>query len=426
MAQGKRVLLDTVGAMVRAASPKYSAGSILAKVTRRLGGRPESSIIGQGFKTGLLEAALVNGTLGYYCDVESHHAESITHVAAVIVPTALAVAEAFGLGGRDLLRALVVGYDVETRVADALGPEALYIRGFHPSAVAGAFGAAACAGSLLHLTPSHQSMAFGLAGCQASGLLAWTTDQSENSRPFQMGVAARNGLTAALLAREGFGAPPDIFEGKNGMFGAFTDAPEPGRLVEGLRRRHTIMEAAFKRYSSCSFTHPGADALASIMSEHTLDHKDISTIELRFPAPGAPIIDNNPLKSHNAQYILPVLAVRGEVTIDDILGERRSNPEISRLSRGTSLIHDRRLASLFPSSYASIVTVGLRDGRRFSERVDHARGTPENPMDESEIEAKFRRLTRTELSEQAQEKVISVVRSIERAGSVDSLMKLVS
>jgi 2-methylcitrate dehydratase PrpD len=422
--QGKVILLDTLGAIIRAASDRYSAGRMLLQFVKDLGGKKESTIIGPGYKTSAVNAALVNGTMGYYCDIESHHAESITHVAAVLVPTVLALTESNGLGGKELLTSLVVGYDVETRVSTALGPSALYARGFHPSAVAGCFGATSAAGNLLRLSSDQQKMAFGLAGCQASGLMAWETDNTENSRPFQMGIAARNGVTAALLAKKGFGGPPDIFEGRYGIFGAFTDNPQPEKLIEDLGKRFTISEATIKLYSCCAFLHPGADALLSILSKNNLSHADIDGICLRFPKSGAAIIDNNELKSHNAQYILPILAVNREVNIDDILHERRSDREINRLSKNTHVVYDEELGP-FPEKYSSVVVVGTKDGKRHSEKVEYAKGHPKNPVTRQELEAKFRRLVSSELSEKRIEDVIRNVDQIEDMNDISELVRLV-
>jgi 2-methylcitrate dehydratase PrpD len=422
--QAKKVVLDTLGAMIRASSRKYSAGIIITKFVEELGGKREATIVGRSFKTSAVNAALANGTMGYYCDSESHHPESITHVAAVVVPTALALTESQHLTGKDLLTAVVVGYDTETRVANALDPSELYKRGFHPSGVAGCFGAAAAAGKLLHLSVEQQTRAFGLAGCQASGLLAWCTDQTENSRPFQMGVAARNGVTSAILAKRGFGAPPDVFAGKNGMYEAFTDGPKPSRLWEELGSKFTIMEAAFKLYSCCAFIHPGADALLTILSKNNIKHADVEQISLHFPKPGAGIIDDNELKSHNAQYILAVLAVRREVSIDDILHERRSDPEISRLSQNTHLIYDEELAPLFPEKYTSIVVVRTKDGKEYSARVDYARGTEQNPVTLEEIEAKFRRMTVGELPKSKVERCIKTANRLEQVNSISALTTL--
>lgn len=421
--QAKKVVLDTLGVIIRASSRRYSAGTIITKFVEDLGGKREATIIGRGLKTSVVSAALANGTMGYYCDSESHHPESITHVASVVVPTALAMTERQGLTGKDLLTALVVGYDVETRVSNALDPSGLYKRGFHPSAVAGCFGASAAAGKLLRLNVEEQTIAFGLAGCQASGLLAWCTDQTENSRPFQMGVAARNGVTSAMLAKKGFGAPPDIFAGKNGMYGAFTDSPKPSRLWEDLGKKFTIMEAAFKLYSCCAFLHPGADALLSILSKNNLSHADIVEISLHFPKPGAGIIDNNELKSHNAQYILPVLAVKHEVTIDDILQERRSDPEINRLSKSTKLVYDEELGPLFPEKYTSIVVVKTKDGNEYDERVDYARGTEQNPVTLKELETKFKKMTTGELPKGKINRCIKTVNQLESLKTISTLTR---
>jgi 2-methylcitrate dehydratase PrpD len=199
-AHTKLILLDTIGAMVAASNRKYSATRILVDFARQLGGRPESSLVGQGFKTSCVNAALVNGTLGYYCDIEPHHVGGILHAPAVVVPTSLAVAEKVGASGARFLEAMLLGVEVTCRVSYAINPTALYNRGFHPSAICGAFGAAAAAGHLFRLSAPKFAVALGLAMQQASGLLAWASDQTENSRPFNPGLAARNGTTAAYLA----------------------------------------------------------------------------------------------------------------------------------------------------------------------------------------------------------------------------------
>jgi len=214
LAHAKLMLLDTVGAMLAASNPKYSATRILVDFAKRLGGRPESSLVGQRFKTSCVNASLVNGTLGYYCDIEPHHVGGILHAPAAMVPAGLAVAEKERAGGRQFLEAMILGIEVTCRVSYALNPVALYNRGFHPSAICGAFGAAAAAGKLFRLNPKKFGIALGLAMQQASGLLAWASDHTENSRPFNPGLAARNGTTAAYLASLGFGGPPTPFEGK--------------------------------------------------------------------------------------------------------------------------------------------------------------------------------------------------------------------
>src|SRR5437660_496383 len=183
---------------------------------------------------GIGKAALANGTMAYACDVEPHHPEGILHPVAVMVPTALAVGELVGAGGADFLAAVALGLEVEYRVSVALGPAEQYALGFHPSAVCGAFGAAAAAAFLVKLDAEAVERAFGLAACQASGLMAWESDPTENARPFQMGMAARNGVTAARLAASGFGGPAAVFDHGHTVFRAFSRNPAPERLTAGL------------------------------------------------------------------------------------------------------------------------------------------------------------------------------------------------
>jgi 2-methylcitrate dehydratase PrpD len=425
VAHAKLMLLDTVGAMLAASNPKYSATRILVDFAKRLGGRPESSLVGQRFKTSCVNASLVNGTLGYYCDIEPHHVGGILHAPAAMVPASLAVAEKERAGGRQFLGAMILGIEVTCRVSYALNPVALYNRGFHPSAICGAFGAAAAAGKLFRLNPKKFGIALGLAMQQASGLLAWASDHTENSRPFNPGLAARNGTTAAYLASLGFGGPPTPFEGKYDAYTAFSGERHPDALLGEWGKHFHTPEFAYKLYSSCSFTHPGLDALLGIARQHTLTSADVQTIVLRFPKSGAHMIDNNELKSHCAQYILPVGLVFGGVTIDDILEDRLRHPEVARLRAATRMVADPELDGGWPEVYASIVEVTTTDGRRLSARVDHARGTKENPLTADEIRQKYLKLATTVTTRVHAERIADVVQRIDRSSDVVSLAGLV-
>ena len=424
VAHAKLILLDTIGAILAASNNKYSATRILVDFAKRLGGRPESSLVGQGFKTSCVNAALVNGTLGYYCDIEPHHVGGILHAPAVMVPTSLAVAEKERGNGRQFLEAMILGIEVTCRVSYALNPVALYNRGFHPSAICGAFGAAAAAGHLFRLSVPRFGISLGLAMQQASGLLAWASDHTENSRPFNPGLAARNGTTAAYLASLGFGGPPTPFEGKYDAYNAFSGERHPEALLGEWGKRFYVPEFAYKLYSSCSFTHPGLDALLNIARQHKLAPADVQTIVLRFPKSGAHMIDNNELKSHCAQYILPVGLVFGGVTIDDILEDRLRHPEVARLRAATRMVADPELDGGWPEVYASIVEVTTSDGRRLSARVNHARGTMENPVTPDEIHQKYLKLATTVTTPAHAEQIAETVRQIDRSSDVASLAGL--
>lgn len=421
VAHAKLILLDTLGAMLAASSLEYSATRILVDFARRLGGRPESSLVGQRLKTSCVTAALVNGTLGYYCDIEPHHVGGILHAPAVVVPASLAVAEKEGAPGTRFLGAVLLGIEVACRVSYALNPVALYNRGFHPSAICGAFGAAASAGHLFGLSAPRHAVSLGLAMQQASGLLAWASDPTENSRPFNPGLAARNGTTAAYLADLGFGGPPTPFDGKYDAFTAFSGERHCEALLAEWGKRFHLPEIAYKLYASCSFTHPGLDALLALARKHRLKAADVREIVLRFPASGAHMIDNNELKSHCAQYILPVGLVFGQVMIDDILQDRMRHPEVARLRANTRVVGDPELDGTYPQAYASVVEVTTADGRRLSKRVDHARGTLENPLTPEEIHQKYLKLATTVTSASSAERIAELVQCIDRLADLTGL-----
>lgn len=390
-----QMILDGSGALLAAADPRIPTGRLVAGFAADLGGAEQATVVGQGFRTSAVEAALANGTMGYACDVEPHHPEGILHPIAVMIPAALAAAELAGASGERLVTAVVLGCELEYRLSMALGPVEQYDLGFHPSAVCGCFGATAAASFLLGLSREQVVSALGLAGCQASGLMAWESDPTENARPFQMGMAARNGLTAALLARRGFGGPQAIFDHGHTVFGAFSRNPKPELLVEELGSRFDgIMELAIKPYSSVSFLHPGLDGLLGIAREHRLSIEDVAAIEMRFATSGAHCVDGNPLKSHCAQYILPVALTRDGLNVIDLFVDRRlSDPEVARLSDAVTVVRDDELDRLFPDRYETVIKVTTRNGSRHETRNGIARGYPEAPLSEAEIRAKFERLT---------------------------------
>jgi 2-methylcitrate dehydratase PrpD len=305
-----------------------------------------------------------------------------------------------------------------------MNPTALYNRGFHPSAICGAFGAAAAAGHLLRLTPAKFAIALGLALQQASGLLAWASDHTENSRPFNPGLAARNGTTAAYLASFGFGGPPTPFEGKYDAFTAFSGERHPEALLVDWGTHFHVPEFAYKLYSSCSFTHPGLDALLTLAREHSLKPAEVRSILLRFPISGKHMIDNNELKSHCAQYILPVGLVFGGVTIDDILEDRLRHPEVARLRAATRMEGDPELEKNWPEQYASVVEVVTADGRTLSCRVDFAKGTMQNPLTPDEIRAKYMKLATTVTTEGHAERIAGLVDRAERLLDIAALAAL--
>lgn len=417
----KEVILDGIGALLSATSPRYDIGNVLRRFVNETGGTPESQIFGTELRTNCVTAALVNGTLGYYCDVESHHAGAIMHAIAVVGPAAYAVGEKMSSPGRDVLAAIVVGIDVACRVSYALSGPALYARGFHPTCVAGTFGSMAAAARLFGLKGTELRNAFGLAGTEASGLLAWSSDPTEHSRPFNMGLASRHGVFAAHLASCGFGGPPAIFEGKYPLGKAFTGQWNEAELFDGLGERFKMMELYFKLYACCAFIHPGLDGLLDIMQGAGVQAAEIDRISLRFPKSGYKIIDNNPLRSHCAQYVLALAAWRGYVDFYDILNDQRSDERIKWLSERVEVIADDETDRTYPDLYRSIITVRTKNGTLHERDVTHPKGSPENPVARTIMEQKFAALTKGILDPAQIAKIANAVDNLENLKEIGEL-----
>ena len=233
VAQTKIVVLDTLASVLAASAPGFTASQVIQGFAQEAGGAPQASVAGLRDKVPAVNAAFANGLMADNVEMDDSHPRTGAHIAAVVIPAALAVAEWKQQGGRKLIEAIVAAYDVESRAILAAKPSAMYARGFHPSAVFGAFGATTAAAKVLSLDAVPTRNALGLAGSFASGLMAWETDPTQMPKSLQLGLAARNGVTAALLAQAGYSGPPAIFEGRYNVIEAFWTMRPPGPWLTG-------------------------------------------------------------------------------------------------------------------------------------------------------------------------------------------------
>jgi 2-methylcitrate dehydratase PrpD len=422
----KVVLYDSLGALLSATAQRYPIGSLVEAIADDFGGNAEASVLGTDRRTNCTTAALLNGTLAYYGDIESHHAGANVHAIAVVAPSALAVAERTHSSGKAVLAAIVAGIDVAARVSRALGPAAQYARGFHPSTIAGTFGAATAAGRLLGLNVDQFNRAFGIAGNSTSGLLAWVDDPTEQSRPLNIGLAAQHGVQAALLAALGAKGCEDIFGGKYPLHAAFTGEWHEEALWADTGV-YAIEEVFFKRFSTCVFIPAGVDGLLDIMDTENVSPESIESITVRAPRSAYHVIDNNPLRSHNSQYVLSVIAHQRDVQFDDIINDRREDPRIANLYNRISLVPDDTLDARSPGgkqSVGSITTVVTRDGSTYVRDIEFPRGAPENPLSPAEIKDKFHRLTTGVVTDERATEITTAVFGLDKCTDVRDFTRL--
>lgn len=270
--------IDLLGSGVRAAGEAESTPSIIRMIHRLgLAGNPQCTVFGLRRRYGPAAAALLNGAFGHSLDFDDTHADSSLHPSAPVVPAAIAAAEIAGASGAELLAAIVIGYELCCRLGNALDPGAHYARGFHPTATAGVFGAAAAAGRLFGLDAQQMVAAFGIAASQASGSLQFLVNGAWNKR-YQVGEAAMKGLMAATLVQEGFKGATDGIDGRHGFLTGYSDDADPERATEGLGEAWETMRIGVKPYPACRYTHAAVDGLLALMDGEGIAACDIRSI----------------------------------------------------------------------------------------------------------------------------------------------------
>ena len=271
--QAKRCFLDLIGTTLGGA--KQPLGKILVKTTGEVGGKPQATVLGYGFKTSILNAALINGSTAHALDFDDTHIASIIHPSAPVIPAVLAVAEWKRLSGKAALEAFVLGFEVETRIGLGMGKKH-YDRGWHNTASCGRFGSVVAAGKLLGLDLEQMKMALGMAGTQASGLrLVFGT----MTKPFHPGKCAFDGLLSALLVQRGFTCAPNLIEGPKGYVDVLGVESQLEPMVKNLGRKYEVLNNTFKPYAACLMTHPTIDAILEMRNKYRLKPEEVASID---------------------------------------------------------------------------------------------------------------------------------------------------
>ena len=341
-----------------------------------------------------LVAAVANAAASHFAEQDDVHNGSVFHPAAVVFPPALAVAQAIGASGADLLTASVVGYEVGIRVGEFLGRS--HYRIFHTTGTAGTVAAAAAVGWLLKLDAQQMHHAFGSAGTQAAGLWEFLRTAAD-SKQLHTAHAAGAGLTAAYLAADGFTGAQAIFDGKQGMAAGMSTDSDPARLADRLGTRWALAETSFKFHASCRHTHPAADALQALMREHRLAAAQVAPVTAQVHQGAIDVLGPvvNPQTVHQAKFsmgtVLGLIAVQGRAGLTEFDADYQT-AEVVAFRDKVGMVLDAEVDSAYPARWIGKVQVATTDGRQFSARVDEPKGDPGNTLSRSELEDKAQRL----------------------------------
>jgi 2-methylcitrate dehydratase PrpD len=391
--KAKHHILDTFAAMV--SGSQLLPGQAALKFAKSYGGEKVSTIICSNGLCGPMEAALVNGVLGHSDETDDAHAPTLAHPGVAVVPAALAVGEKFGIGGAQFLRAVVLGYDIGTRVVMTMGGPALQSEGHRSThSIMGVFGAAAAAASAANLDPQQMRWLLDYAAQQSSGIAAWQRDTQHIEKGFvYAGMPARDGVTAALLVQSGWTGVDDILSGTDNFFLAYAPQANPAGLVDKLGERFEIGATDIKKWTVGAPIQAPLDALEILLKRHPFTADDVRQVTVRVARTQGSVVNNREMPDICLQHMVAVMLIDKTASFKSAHDKpRMQDPAVLRVREKVNLVlDDGDLQRALPRR-ETIVEITLTDGTKLSEHVTAVRGTPSNPMTREEVVAKAREL----------------------------------
>lgn len=389
------LMLDAVGTGYAALGEGWGEKAFVSACELAGGTSP---VLGHGRQLTVRDAALVNGVLMHGLDFDDTHSRGVIHATVSSLPAAWALADRTQASGADLLLAYIIAMEVSIRVG-MVAAGRFHDIGFHPTGLAGTFGATLAAARLLQLDAEQMVMAQGIALSMTGGSLEFLDDGAWTKR-LHPGLAASAGITAATLARNGYVGPRAAYEGRFGLFSLYMRDRAPAALegvAAGLSDTWELENVAVKPIPACHFTHAPADAAAALHAAHELTEEMIDRVTVLVPEgvvnvvcePAAP--KRVPATSYDAQFSIPYTVanglLKGQFTLAELKPEALSDPAVLALAQRVEYQVDP--ASDFPVHYTGEVVVHTRDGRVLRHREAVNRGAADRPLTNAEIRAKF-------------------------------------
>jgi len=380
--QAKLCLLDLVGAACAGATAL--PGHVVTEIIEEAGGSPQAVLIGRKEKVPALNAALGNGLYAHALELDDLHRSSILRPGSPIIPAALAAAEKTGASGKDLITAIVVGYEVGIRIAEAMTPS--HYNFWHTTGTCGTFAAAIAAGKVMDLNEEQLIHALGHAGTQAAGLMELHySPEGMMSKPLHASKAAQNGLFSAMLARGGYSSTKTILSGEKGFLRVFAPKAKLEKIVENIGVDFKIMQISYRIYASTRHTHAGID-LALRLRDKGIKPEDIELLRIQTYSVARDLVGEPfPESVYEAKFSLPFCVstalVYGHVGVEDFTEQRIKDPVLEELM------------SHCPQKWGAKLNVILRNGTVDHEQTDFPKGDPENKLSLDQLYTKFRRLS---------------------------------
>ena len=419
--EAKRTLINILAVSLSAST---SAGSrMLMDWAASEAAAPKTTIVGSALRTSASNAALLNGFLAHIQDYDDTHFPTVLHPTAPVWPAVLAAAEERGTSGRETLAAFVLGAETACRVAMSVHPWH-YDMGWHITGTAGVFGAAAGVGRILNLDAEQMNMAIGAGGTFAAGVREVFGSHAKALHPAK---AASNGLQAAYLAQYGFTGADDIIGGRRGFWEVLSpNGHSEEALLGEFGARWELANNGLKPYANGVVSHPIQDAVIELRNTHNLKAEDVASIEARVHPLVLELMNRPEPKrglegKFSFQHCAAAALVDGAGHDAQFSDERVANPVVASVRARVSATVDESMRE-----DEVHLSINLNDGTTLSTYVEHATGSPGNPMTNETLETKYRDLATEVFDRSRADELLAAVWALDTAADVSEVARLMA
>ena len=428
----KYYVLDVIGCTIGASQQPQI--KVLHKVLKEEGGNPHSSVFAHGYKTSMMNAAMMNGVMGHSFDFDDDHREGTMHPSVAVFPAVFAVGEKLESTGKEFLRSHILGLEIMIRLGESLLGKGYY-QGFHPTGTCGVFGAAAACAAIMGLDVKRTKYALGIAASFSAGTQE-CTGEGAWQKPLQAGHPAMGGVLAASLAEREYIGSGTVFDGSYGIIRAlsFKEQYDFTRIIGNLGQKWEMKDTSIKVHACCRFSSPVADC-ALKLHQKGVRAKDVNRITAKVGDFSIKMLcypeerKRKPITHVDAQFSLPwavaVAICKNSTGVNEFSGEILHDPEVLGLAQKVECQFDPEAEAMYPKAYPATLVAELNNGQTITAHVDYPKGDPENPASVEDIINKFNSLTEKFLKKDRRNKIIERVNKLESLKNLAELAELV-
>ncbi len=426
----KKIMLDTLSCAVAGFTMAPEECGWIDKIVQEMGGSPDATVWKTGLKTSTMNAALANATMIHTVDFDDTHLESVAHLGAGILATAFAVGEKQKAGGKEVITAFVLGFEIASRVGNAVNKFGrTHYKYWHPTATMGTIGAAITAAKLMKLSAKGIEQALGLGVDQAVGF-RYCIDKGDYSKSLHPGFAAMRGVLSAHIIAVGANGPEGLLEYETGFCSAMANPPTMECLTEELGEKYYIMTDSLKFFPTIHCSHTGIEGMINIVNKHQLNHKEIASIDIKVTelakGQGMTFDPQTTLAARlSIPYSVATAAVKGNLTLKDFDEISLKNKYVRQLMQKITIDSEPKFNKEYPKGLVTQLKVKTLSGQEYEELIVYPKGHPERPVTDKDIFDKYEFLSTITWNKEKSDNIKAHMLALDSINDISDFIKQV-